>query len=183
MGSTKPETIRQAVFCDNEVRGCKAFLLELPNKILTAKEAIIELEVKLKYDTAVKDAKQAVTDFEVEVAYEVKNTVFEFPGTDDTKKLGKPIYTNEEQRKTETRRRLVKDELYVACCNQIKDALRAESVIKMDLGKAHARLAAIEAENHNLCAIAGMIAGLAHESTTTETHRILVKLGDNGNGN
>lgn len=171
------KTIRQAVFSDSDIVDVTRRLDVASKNIYAAKETIIELEIKLKYDTTVKDAGQAVTDYEVEVAFEVRQEVwvpYEDHGegldrgdvgcTDKNK--GKPKYTNEEQRKTETRRRLVSQIGYIDLLNAVKDALRAESVIRIDLGQAHARLAAIEAENHNLRAIAGMIAGLAHESTT-----------------
>lgn len=157
------KTIRQAVFNNEFVAQITDKLDNFYEDILTAKETIVDLEVKLKYDTTVKDAKQAVIDLEVEVAYEVLN---------DLDKDGKKKFTNEAKRKDETRRRLLNVQeckiSFVKLNNEVADALRAESVMKMDLGQAHARLAAIEAENHNLRAIAGMIAGLAHESTTQE---------------
>ena len=180
------DTIRQAVFNDEYVDMIQGKLLELPSQIKTVKKVIIAAEVALKYDTTVKEARQAVTDYEVEVAFEVKQTVWTAQDAYDKRcierQTGKAIFTNEEQRKTETRRRLVKDDAYVALCNEVGGALRVESALRMDLGQAHARLAAIEAENHNLQRIAGMIEGLAMESTTTETHKILVRIGDNGNG-
>lgn len=189
--SVEQQTIRQVVFEDMYVNVITTKLEDQPGEILAAKEQIVELEDKLKYDTAVKDAKQAVVDLEVEIAYEVRNEVWipyeikEGLTWGDTgctdKNEGKPKFTNEEQRKTETRRQLVGNEYYVGLKNNVGLALRAQSVIEMDRGKAHARLAAIEAENHNLRSIAAMIAGLAHESTTSTTHRHMttVKLGEN----
>ena len=171
------KTIRQAVFSNESVAGIKSHLLDLPDEILKAKTLIVELETNLRYDTTVADAKQAVTDHEVEVAYEVTN---------ETNGDNKKKFTNAEQRKDETRRQCVKSEVWVRLTNEVANALRVESQLKMQLGKAHARFAAIEAENHNLRSIAGMIAGLAHESTTTERihrHTTTVRIGDNDNGN
>ncbi len=173
----EPKTIRQAVFPDVQIRNIVDLLTKIPLRILGAKEAITECETRLKYDVAVADAKQDVADLETEVVYEVFN---------DLDKNGKKTFSNEEKRKAETRRRLLQDKAccdeYVRLCNIFKDALQAESLLKMDLGKAQARFAALEAENHNLRSIAAMIAGLAHESTTQErTHRHVatVRLGDN----
>lgn len=178
------KTIRQAVFDDDYIQELVAGLEQMPDRIRTAKRAIIENETRLKYNTAVADAKQAVSDYEVEAAYEVKND--EWIATDadlpDPKKIGKSRFANEEKRKTETRRRLVKDEHYADHCNAVADALSAEATMKMDLGKAYAQFAAIEAEFKGKLAIANMIAGLAHESTTQERtyrHVTTVQLGEN----
>lgn len=167
------KTIRQAVFSDKEVGLTAIRLQQLVDIILAAKEHIVELETNLKYDTAVKDAKQAVADLEVEVAYDVFN---------DLNGDGKKQFTNEAKRKDETRRRLLRDDDWVTAQNIVANTLRAEAALKMDLGKAHARLCAIECENHNLRSIAGMIAGLAHESTTQERihrHTTTVRIGEN----
>ena len=155
-------TIRQTVFSDLDVGLVRNRLIELPGEIIKAKEAIVEIEVKLKYDGSVKEAKQVVVDIEVEMGYEVWSDVDE---------NGKKKFTNEVKRKEETRRRLVLSEGYIRHQNNVANMLRTEAAMKLDLGKAHASFAAIEAENHNLRSIAAMIAGLAHESTTTTTHR------------
>lgn len=172
------KTIRQAVFDDEGIERLTDSLFDLPERILKAKEAIVEHETALKYDTKVADAKQAITDMEVEVAFEVLN---------DLDNSGKKKFTNEEKRKAETRRRLIGDEGYIRLCNVLKDAYRAEAAIRQDLGMACARFTAIEYEFKAKLAIAGMIAGLAHESTTQERiHRHVtafettVKLGENG---
>lgn len=179
------KTIRQAVFSDHEVKGCMEFLMELPRKILDAKAHIVDLEIKLKYDTTVKDAKDVMVAAENEIAFEVLNDMWAAIDCQQNRCLEKEVnkykFTNAEQRKNESARRLANCNDWIDARNELGVALRAESVLKMDLGKVHARFAAIEAENHNLRAIAGMIAGLAHESTTITTHQhtTLVKLGEN----
>lgn len=184
----EPKTIRQAVFNDDFIVGVVEGLDTLPGSIRKAREVVVDCEVKLKYSTAVADARQAVTDYIVETAYEVKNDKWIATDADlpDPKNIDKAKFGNEEKRKTETRRRLVKNEHYVNYCNAVADALHAEAVMRMDLGKAHASFIALEAEAHNLRSVAAMIAGLAHESTTQERiHRHVtsfettVKLGEN----
>ena len=179
MESTKSEetqTIRMAVFNDQDVDMVFRRLLELPSQILKVKKDIVEFEVKLKYDTTVKEAKDAITAVEIEVAFEVTNDMWSQHDFLEhrciEKAVGKYRFTNDTQRKNEASRRLVANAEWIEARNQLGIICRARYIIEIDLGKAHASLGAVEAENHNLQRIAGMIEGLAHESTTHTTHSL-----------
>lgn len=177
------KTIRQAVFADEEVADVIVRLGALPQQLTDAKRGRGIAETYLKYSTDVTNARVALADFERDVAYEVAHTkwVDADEQQDSTHKAGKPCFTNPKQREDETKGRLDNLSEYSTLRTVLTKALAAEQSLMMKVIEAKAALVGVEAKFQANLAIAAMIAGLAHESTTNTTHRhtMTMKIGEN----
>lgn len=151
------KTIRQEIFSDEQLNKFLIKLDNLPDRVQAASDALAAAE----YEAAgiplmLKDIEGKIADIEREAMFEVIN---------ETNDDGKKAYTNQEQRAAAQAQFLSKSDDYLDAKNDLLKAKQKKAEVENHVAKCKNQMWGIKNQFDVALAVAGIIAGLSHEST------------------
>ena len=177
-----PETIRQSIITDAEVRSEIRAMVDLPAEIEQQQRLYTKMSIELAAFNGVGDAKQELNEARGTISFLVEHEVYPdlLPSKDGEKqarhpKAGKPIYGNQAARDLETNKRCRDDSAYQSALAQLGKVEGDLFAKKAELEDQAATIKRLVQSLSVRKSILNAVAGLAQEQTHSDELKLIAK--------